>query len=194
MIIRKILEATGWTQHKLAAELNVQQPTISRWLKGSEPKFRQRNKIFELAKKHGLVDGSGSLERDFTVQVVGTIGRNGEINFDIAAGKNGNEFGGAPMPPKPISPTMVAVVMRGDGMAGQIEDGWTVYYDPGRLRRPEELLGKLCVVKVASGPALIRRLLPGRSAGLYALIANNAAPLYDQALDWVTPIAWILPT
>jgi phage repressor protein C with HTH and peptisase S24 domain len=88
---------------------------------------------------------------------------------------------------------LVAVVARGDSMAGQIEDGWTVYYDKNHPQQPEQLIGKLCVVQVRGGPVLIKKVLPGRRPDVFTLISLNASPMLDQVIDWASRVSWIAP-
>lgn len=49
--IRAILKVDGWNQSKLATHLNVTQPTVSRWLKGSDPNGAQYSAIQDLYKE-----------------------------------------------------------------------------------------------------------------------------------------------
>lgn len=97
------------------------------------------------------------------------------------------------MPPKNGTETTVAVVVRGDSMAGQLEDGWIVYYDDRRAGPSEDLLGRLCVVGLNDGRVLIKKLLPGRQTGKYDLYSTNAAPMLDQQIDWAARVTWIAP-
>lgn len=49
--LNKIMEKHGWNQHELARALEVTQPTVSRWLSGSDPRGQSREKISELLKE-----------------------------------------------------------------------------------------------------------------------------------------------
>lgn len=187
-ILQEMLKGQKWTQTALARRVGVEQPTVSRWLKGSEPKLNHRDKILGLARKLGVVKGSTNDEN--TVQVVGYVGAGGQILYDTGQGP----FGEAQMPPKNTTPTTVAVVVRGDSMAGQLEDGWTVYYDQRHTPPSESLVGKLCVVGLGDGRVLIKKLLPGRRNGCYDLYSANAAPLLDQDVTWAAKVSWISPT
>ncbi len=176
-----------WTQAELAEQLKVKQPTVSRWMKGSEPKIKQRDKIGALARRLGVVKGR-ELE-ETVVPIVGYVGAGGQILYNEGQGP----FGEARMPPRNATPSMVAVVVKGDSMAGQLEDGWTVYYDKRHSPPTERLLGKLCVIGLIDGRVLIKKLLPGRQNGCYDLYSSNAAPLLDQAVEWAASVAWIAP-
>lgn len=54
-IIQQLVAAFGSKQDELAKALGVTQPTVSRWIKGSDPKGRTRDRILDLARRHGLV-------------------------------------------------------------------------------------------------------------------------------------------
>ena len=186
-ILEDVLRKTGWNQTELAERLHVTQPTISRLLHGAEPKLKQRDRIVGLARKLGIVNGTGMEQA--TVPIVGFVGAGGQILYNEGQGP----FGEAKMPPKNATETTVAVVVRGDSMAGQLEDGWTVYYDRRHSPPTEGLIGKLCVVGLGDGRVLIKKLLHGRLAGCYDLYSANAAPMQDQLVEWAAMVSWIAP-
>lgn len=188
-ILQEIQRIKGWNQHELAGELDVTQPTISRWRSGlQKPEIDQRDRILRLARKLGVVKALNGGE-EYSVPVVGYAGAGGQIIYSEGQGP----FGEARMPPGEVSETIVAVVVKGDSMAGQLEDGWTVYYDKTQFPPTEAVVGKLCVVGLADGRVLIKKLLRGSSVGLYHLISANAAPITDQEVMWAAAVIWIAP-
>lgn len=54
-IVRQLLAIDRLGQEGLAAELDVKQPTVSRWLNGADPRGTTRDKILALAKAKGLI-------------------------------------------------------------------------------------------------------------------------------------------
>lgn len=187
-ILDKIRRQTGWNQSELAKKLGVTQPTVSRWYNGAKPELDQRDGIYLLAKKLGIISSTGEIG-DMMVPVVGFVGAGGSIVYSEGQGP----FGEAQMPPKNGTETTVAVVVRGDSMAGQLEDGWTVYYDDRRAAPSDDLIGRLCVVGLADGRVLIKKLLQGRQKGKYDLYSTNAAPMQDAMVDWAARVTWIAP-
>lgn len=186
-ILRDIQKVKGWNQSELARKLGVTQPTVSRWYRGQKPEIDQRDRIIGLAKELGVVKNSVTSD-DFTVPIVGYVGAGGQVLY----GEGQGPFGEAKMPPVGSS-TTVAVVVKGDSMAGQLEDGWTVYYDNRHTPPTDKLLGRLCVVGLEDGRVLIKKLLPGRAKGCYDLYSANAIPLLDQAVSWAALVMWIAP-
>lgn len=187
-ILRKIQDQTGWDQTELAEKLGTTQPTVSRWYKGSEPKRRHELEIQKLANKLKLINHNENNQSN-NVNIVGYVGAGGEILYDEGQGP----FGEAPMPPGGgRSPDMVAVEVRGDSMAGLLGSGSIIYYDNRREPPTDELFGKLCVVGLADGRVLVKRLLRGRN-GLYDLYSLAAVPLLDQQVTWAARVAYIAP-
>ena len=187
-ILREIQRIKGWTQGDLARHFKVTQPTVSRWYKGAKPETDHRDRIIREARKMGLVNRPDGME-DFSIPIVGFVGAGGQVLY----GEGQGPFGEAQIPPGNTSKTTVAVVVRGDSMAGQLEDGWTVYYDSRHATPSESLLGRLCIVGLQDGRVLIKKLLPGRAKGCYDLYSANAAPLLDQAVAWAALVQWIAP-
>lgn len=92
----------------------------------------------------------------------------------------------------PVRHGTVGVIVRGDSMMPMFEDGDLVGY----LRDaagPEQLIGKICVVKVTDGPTYIKRLKRGSEPGLYTLVSANARDIEDVALDWAARYRFHLP-
>jgi len=60
LLIEQLLQAVGGRQDDLARLLDTDQPQISRWKSGSEPRGVYRDRIYALAVKHGIVAGPAS--------------------------------------------------------------------------------------------------------------------------------------
>lgn len=187
-ILRELQRVKGWDQTELAKQLKVSQPTVSRWFGDSEPKLKHRDRIIALAKRHGIVEAQMNGHYP-TVPVVGYVGAGGQVAYAEGQGP----FGEVPMPPIEAGSDTVAVVVRGDSMAGQLEDGWVVYYDNRRDPPTDELFGKLCVIGLEDGRVLIKKMVPGRRPGCFDLYSLNASPLLDQRVSWAAKVSWIAP-
>ena len=183
-ILQELL-AGGRSQTELARELGVTQPTISRWLDGAEPKVNQLDRIIRYAQDKGVVN-EAELDRELMVPVVGFAGAGGEIDYSKGQGP----FGEASMPPRGSKAT-VAVIVRGDSMAGQFDDGCTVYYDDRQEPPTPSLYGKPCVVGLSDGRILIRRIYPGRKPGCYDLQPTNGPMMLDQPVQWAAKITFM---
>jgi phage repressor protein C with HTH and peptisase S24 domain len=188
-ILREIQRVKGWNQSQLGNALRVDQSTISRWYgKGQRPDLDQRDRILALAQSLGVVDNS-TQSSDFSVPIVGYVGAGGHILF----GEGQGPFGEARMPPEGAKATTVAVLVRGDSMSGQLEDGWTVYYETRKEPPTPDLYGKLCVIGLPDGEVYIKKLLPGSQPGTFHLLSANAGPLLDQKILWAARVTWIAP-
>ncbi len=187
-IMSEIQRRTRENQSKLAKRFGVAQPTVSRWMSGSEPEFEHREKILKVARSLGVIVLSEEAAEG-TVEIIGYVGAGGQVLFEEGQGP----FGEAAMPPKGATKRTVAVTVRGDSMAGQLEDGWTVYYDNRQAPPAENLLGRLCVVGLDDGRVLIKRLIRRTADGRYDLYSVNAPPLLDQRVEWAAPVTWIHP-
>lgn len=187
-LTRAIMAETGENQAQLATRLKVSQPSVSRWASGKPPELHHAVLIESEAMRLGV--GNLKRSRNMTsVPIVGYVGAGGAIIYENSQGP----FGEAEMPPKNAGPTLVAVIVRGDSMAGVLEDGWTVYYDDRRDPPEEELYGRLCIVGLADGRVLIKRLYPGRKPHRFDLHSANAPALMDEKVTWAAKVTWIQP-
>jgi phage repressor protein C with HTH and peptisase S24 domain len=187
-LVKAIREKTGETQGELARRFGVSQPTVSRWLNDSPPELHHAKIIEQVARDLRVVNRK-AVANVTTVPIVGYVGAGGTISF----GEGQGPFGEADMPPKNGTPTLVAVTVRGDSMSGMLEDGWTIYYDNRRDPPDETLYTKLCIVGVADGQVLVKKLYPGRKRGHFDLHSTNAPVMLDQPVDWAARIVWIAP-
>lgn len=121
------------------------------------------------------------------VPIVGYIGAGAEI-LPIDDFPKGQGLDEVPCPSGLNPQRTVAAIVRGSSMEPAIPDGWRVFYS----RDPEQdvagVVGKLCVVKIADGPTMLKQVRRGATTGRFNLISTNAALLEDQALDWASPV------
>lgn len=115
--------------------------------------------------------------------VVGYVNAGGEVITETC--------GEVELPPGAPDDTE-ALVVRGDALFPIAEDGWHVYYS--RSENPLSAVGKLSVVGLMDGRTVIKRLQPGRRPGYFDLVAANAAPVLDIAVQWAARISWIKPS
>lgn len=121
------------------------------------------------------------------VPLVGHVGAGSEAHFYVSQG----EIGRAKMPPGGSEGT-VAVEIRGDSLGAPFE-GWIVYYDDRRDPPTDDLIDHLCIVELASGQVLIKRIMRGRLPGHFDLWPVVGAPMTDQVLRWGAKVTAMMP-
>jgi len=94
--------------------------------------------------------------------------------------------------PSDAGEATVAVQIRGDSL-GALFDNWLVFYDDVRDPPDDSLVGRMCVCGLSDGRVLIKALKRSPNAGLWHLISNAEAPIYDVALDWAAPVREMRP-
>lgn len=188
-VVRKMLERINGNQDDLARRLGVTQPSISRWINGSEPKMKHHNRIMEEARELGVINHPEEIASQ-TVPVVGYVKAGGEAHlYEEGQGP----FGEAPMPPGDDGHLKVAVIVKGDSMSPVADDGWLIYYDTRQDPPTDDLFGKLCVIGLDDGRVVFKRLYQGSRTGLFTLISVNGAPIHDVRVVWAARVAWIAP-
>lgn len=132
-----------------------------------------------------LLDGAGNPAT--VVGVYGYVGAGAEVSpFEIHEPLEEVEV------EFPVPEGTGALVVRGDSMLPIFEDGDLVgYHREGR--DPNMLIGKTCIVRVAGGRTLIKRLRKGSLPGLFTLISSNSADIEDVAIEWAAPYRFRIP-
>jgi phage repressor protein C with HTH and peptisase S24 domain len=101
----------------------------------------------------------------------------------------GSEVDDVEMPPGSTE-DLVAYRVTGDTNYPAFRDR-DVLFVPRTQSPPEAFVGQECVVKTITGDRLIRTLLLGSHAGVYALVGFNTPPLADVEISEARPIRWI---
>jgi hypothetical protein len=89
VLVRGLLAAAGGKQDMLAKELEVSQPTVSRWLKGGKVSAENRDAVLSLAMEKGLVNHD-PFSGDQSVKAPAT---NSIPEIQLTAGLGGGGFG-----------------------------------------------------------------------------------------------------
>ncbi len=85
--------------------------------------------------------------------------------------------------PRGMNPkTTRALLVKGDSMYQEIDDGWYVFFDAARAETLESVLGQRCVVDLADGARLIKRVRRGTAANRVTLLSTNAPPIEDAEI------------
>lgn len=155
-----------------------------------------RNPSRDKAKKYGrafkvrwewILEGQGEPSNDSQAPVVGYVGAGAQI-FPVDDNPVGQGMDEASVPPgAPID--VVAVKVRGDSMYPRYFDGELVYYHSIH-QPPSELIGKECVVKLADGRMLIKRLRRGTLKNVFNLESWNSPLLENAEIEWAAPVLW----
>jgi len=199
--LQAIMDRTGWNQEELAGRLATSQATVSRWLKGADPRGQSHAAIQDLYQRvvTGDIDSMDVAEMSGTsrrsnnrlVTIVGYVGAGSEIfpvdDHEKGAGLDEVEA------PFPVRPGTVCAVVRGISMLPMFEDGDLVGY----IRRDEDpsaLVGKRCLVKLRDGRMLIKRIRRGTHPGVYTLVSSNAEDIEDVEIEWAARYSFALPS
>lgn len=182
--VQAILDMPDWTQLQLGERLGVNQSTVNRWLKGSDPRGQHRDAINDLyASLTAPLDSTA--ENIMQVKLKGFVGAGQEVyQFDE------DGAGYVEAPPSATQATE-AVEVRGESMWPLYEDGTLLYYS--RQLSPDMMVGKRCIVRLADDRTLVKSIRKGSERGLFTLVSLNAPDIEDVALMWAAPIDWIKP-
>jgi len=82
----------------------------------------------------------------------------------------------------PLPHGAIGAIVRGDSQYPIFEDGDLVAYG-GDLLTPEQAIGETCIVQLADGRMLIKKVRRGSQPGLYTLTSTNAPDIEDVAVE-----------
>jgi transcriptional regulator with XRE-family HTH domain len=193
--IRAIRIATGLTQVEFADRLGTTQSTVTRWEKGSIPQGDMLQAIATLANTTvERLMGTDDLAAvpGGTIPVVGFVGA-GSVVLPYDDFSKGDGLDHVERPPF-VKGQVVAVEVRGDSLLPVAEDGWRLVYAGEQTLDEGEILNRLCVVKLADGRALVKRMMRGSEPGRYHLLSTNAPIIENAQVEWAAPVKAIIPT
>lgn len=195
--IREFRKRKGWTLDELADKVGLSKSALSRIeigpeLGGTELKAGHLPRIAAaLGVSEDQLLASSADDRP-TVPVKGYVGAGAQVFpiDDLPANQGLREV----ECPRGLDPRVtVAVQVIGDSML-PIQDQWVLFYSRGTPAAPSDVVGHLCVVKIAGdGPTLVKLVRRGYTAGRFNLISTNASPIEDVPLEWAARVRAVLP-
>jgi hypothetical protein len=172
------------TLRKLAPALR----TTVEWLLGSDD---NADRDFDLDDMDHIESGAIlPVDADTAIKTVPLIG------FVVA----GAEAKSIPLPdedldriraPANATDATRALEIRGTSL-GELFDRWIVFFDDVRRPVTENLIGKLCVVGLADGRIVVKKL-KRRSEGSYELLSNTEPPMTDVVVEWAAQVKHMEP-
>jgi len=184
----------GWSQARLAQAVDAAQTTVSSWERGrTEP---TREDVRRIADALGVP--LAELELDTADRLGDGAPETAPLVGFVSAGSRAHYFADGQGPfghvraPEGSNEQTVAVEIRGDSL-GPFFNEWLVYYDDRREPVTADLLGQLCVVGLADGRVLIKKLKASQTPGLYHLLSQTEEPILDVAVDWAARVRSMSP-
>jgi transcriptional regulator with XRE-family HTH domain len=183
--LKKLRADKNWTQDKAAEELGVSR---GQYIKLERGERRLTDHYIHEAARAFEVPEVQVIGEERPVPLVGYVGAGSEAHF--------YEDGQGPFdeisPIEDATENTVAVEIRG-GSLGPLFEGWRAFYDDVRRPPTDDMLGELCVVALADGRVLVKKLLLGRAKNHFDLWSNYEPPIHDVALLWAAKVRGIRP-
>jgi hypothetical protein len=94
--------------------------------------------------------------------------------------------------PDNATDTTVAVEVRGESL-GALFDRWLVFYDDVQRPVTPDQINQLCVVGLADGRIMIKKIQRARGKGLFHLLSNTEGPILDVEIEWAARVRSMVP-
>ncbi|MET4266349.1 repressor LexA [Bradyrhizobium sp. LA8.1] len=189
-LIQGLLSARGWTQEDLAAAVVTKQNNVSRWLAGVEPRGKARDRIMELARESGLIEGER--EGVTTIAIMGKVGAGAVIDPDHEqVPPEGLEQVELPIA---IADDVIGFRVEGDSMLPKYGDGTVIVVHRGQVQSVTSLVGEEVAVLTYEGKRYLKTLKPGSARDLYNLESlNSSRAITGVRIRWASAIVAIIP-
>lgn len=192
--IRAIRKTLNLNQTEFGERLGVNQSTVVRWEKGAVPAGDLLQGIATMANTSvERLMGTDSLAStpNGMLPVVGYVGAGAAVMpFDDYANGDGMDHIERP---SFVQGRAVAVEVRGDSLLPVAEDGWRLIYTGEQTMMEEQVLNRLCVVKLLDGRMLVKRIVRGSQPQRYHLLSTNAPIIEDVEVEWAARVTAIIP-
>lgn len=167
----------GWTVSTYASHENGQTPVPQKAAETYAPKFRTT--------AAWILTGEGSLTAKNIARVMGMIGAGGEITpeYEQVPADGLSEIEA----PFPLPDDAIAFQVEGTSMWPRYDDG-DVVICRNRDRDPVDLIGFEAAVRTAKGRRYLKRVLSGKSRGVYDLESHNAEPIRGVKIVWASEV------
>lgn len=96
-------------------------------------------------------------------------------------------------PPQGSSESTVAFEIRGESL-GELFDRWLVFFDDVRRPVTPDLIGRICVVGLADGRTLVKKIKRGKN-GLFTLVSDpmREPPIENVPVEWAARVKTMVP-
>lgn len=178
--IQERIDELGLTRKEVARRLQTTEATVSRLINERAGLtllwLRKFSSALECTVGR-LVDEEGA------VPVVGYVGAGEEVhNFDDRGELDWIE-------PKSGDLLTHAVIVRGESMWPRYEEGTVLFYRPSDHVAPD-CIGRTCIVQLADGRTLVKKLRAGSAPGLYTLVSFRAPEMVDCEIAWAARVRY----
>jgi transcriptional regulator with XRE-family HTH domain len=186
-IVRDASKAARMSLERLAAEVDISVSQMSRIERGlRQPTLDQVKRLSTVLDIP--LEEFGDISAARKVKLVGFVSA-GSVAVLYSEADDPDEWVEAP---DGATERTVAAEIRGTSL-GELFDRWLVFYDDLRERPSRSLLNKLCIVGLADGRVVVKKLTKGQLPGRYTLVANTEPPIYDAAVIWAARIKHMTP-
>lgn len=183
--LKKLRLQHGWTHDQAASAVGVSRGQFIKLERGE--RRLTADYISQAARGFGVSEADIIAERN-KVPLVGYVGA-GSHAYLFSEGQGPFDEVDAP---EGSTEDTVAVEIRGDSL-GSFFDQWVVYYDDVHTPPTSSMMNKLCVVGVADGRILIKKLVRGTLPGHYTLLSQFEPPIYDVLIEWAALVKNMVP-
>lgn len=189
-------ERAGMNQTQLGDAFKITRSSVSQWEGGLTEPTPER--LRAIAVQTGvnfewLATGKGDRDTENDqadwVPVKGFVGAGAQAHFlPLQEGELDRVE-----PPQESSPKTVAFEIRGDSL-GELFDRWLVFFDEVRRPVTTDLIGQLCVVGLADGRTLVKKVKRAKN-GRFTLISDSLRepPIEDVEIEWAARVKTMVP-
>lgn len=188
--LRRFMAARQTNLSQLAKKSGVPYTTLASFMTGDTKSLKATNEALIASAYDVSVDevfgGRETLEQ--RVPVVGFVGAGAEAHY----------YGESQSPldyvtaPDYATPKTVAAEIRGPSV-GDYFSGWLLFWDDVRSPVTPDLHGELCVVGLADGRVLVKKIMPARDGVLFHLFSMTEGPMLDQEITWAAKVTGMRP-
>lgn len=188
--LKALRKTARLSQVALAKEAGVSQQLISQLENGVNV---ATTKLPDIARALGA--NVSQIDPNYIEHAVGNIEEVPLIGY-VGAGAAAHyydqaDLGTAPAPDGANANT-VAVEIRGESL-GALFEHWLVYYDEVRSPVTHDMIGRLCVVGLIDERVLVKKIQRSKTPGLYHLLSNTEAPIFDAEVVWAARVKSMMP-
>lgn len=191
--IARARQHADMTQTSLGRAVGITRSGVSQWEGGQTEPTPENLRIIAMqtgANYEWLATGRGTEEPDFDrtgIPVKGYVGAGAQAHFlPLQEGELDRTE-----PIRDATPQTVAFEIRGDSL-GELFDRWLVFFDDVRRPVTPDLVGKLCVVGLADGRTLVKKIRRATN-GLFDLLSNTQDPIRNVEIEWAARVKIMSP-
>jgi DNA-binding transcriptional regulator YiaG len=191
--IKQLRNSLRLNQAAFGKLFSVDQSTVSRWEKAQNPSVPELPYLRTMADLAKVTLDDFVKDTDYAAEMQPQLKKVGVVSIGAIVHFFSKDEEMVDVEGYSGAPEGTEALEIKDGALGVEFDGWLAFFNSISIDVHADLIGKPCIVWLADGRVLFRRVEHGERSGRFTLLSSFSPPIYDAEIKQVARILHMHP-